>query len=354
MLDLLQRTTLRRSNDLISRSYEISRFHFPLKPVAFGATGLFTDDINHRVCSRDILPSSLDEKSSITAEIKNSSPKSAAAVIYQVQANLYLGDALLASAAHKVHIFDCSEVAPPLCLGDFGSEYVSRRETIIRKNVFQKVGLMSIEATQPDPFVFGRAGDSEATKILLQVSVQKTYAPFEVAEPDTFQAAITWKLQSSTFISMETMDRQATIRQAACSSSMARLVNTGQGHRLKMIWSDWKRSNLPDPVYSGTITQWTAVHPLWLSVQSSHVLAPTFSLPSISRRYSILLDVAVSGFGRSHAKLKIPVQLIYRSDAACSAGLLEGEPSCLPTEPTQPPSQTLSDRHNVDLPPYLA
>lgn len=336
-----------------SRSLEISRFHFPLKPVAVSPTGLVTDDINHRVWSRDILPSSLDEKSSMTAEIKNSLPKSAAAVLYQVQANLYLGDDLLARAAHNVHIFDCSEVAPPLCLGDFGSEYVARQETVIRKNLFQKLGLMSIEAAQPDPFVFGCAGDSEATKMLLQVSVHKTHAPFEVAEPGTFEAAITWKLQSSTFISMETMDRQPTIRQTACSSSMAHLVNASQGHRLKMIWSDWKRSNPPDPVCNGTNTQWTAVHPIWLSVQSSCVLAPTFSLPYISRRYSILLDVAVSGPGRSHATLKIPVQLIYRSDAARSACLLEGEPSCS-IELTQPPFQAVSYRNNVDLPPYLA
>ena len=288
------------------------------------------------------------------AEFKNSAPKTAVVVFYQIQAKLYLTDALLASATHKVHIFDCSEVAPPLCLGDFGSEYNSRRETVIRKNVFQKLGRMSIEATQPDPFVFGCAGDSATTKLILQVSVHKTHAPLEVGDPDTFEAAITWKLQSSTFVSTKTMDSQPTMRQASCSSSMARLVKTGQGHRLKMIWSDWTRSNPLDPVCSGTTTQWTGMHPLWLSIKSSSELAPTFSLPFVSRRYSVLLDVDVSGPGRSRAELKIPVQLIYQSEAAHSAFLAEGEPSCSPTVLIQSPFQAVSDGDNVGLPPYIA
>ena len=290
----------------------------------------------------------------MAAEFKSSTPKTTVVVFYQVQAKLYLGDAFLGSATRQVHIFDCSEVAPPLCLGDFGSEYNSRQETVLRKNVLQKFGMLLMEATQPDPFVFSYAGDTATTKILLQASVRKTIPPLEVDQPDTFEVAITWKLQSSTFVSMEKMDRQPTMRQAASSSSMVRLVKTGQDQRLKMMWSEWIKSDQPDSVKGETSTQWTAVHPLWLSIKSSSALAPTFSLPYVSHRYSILLDVAISGPGRSRATLKIPIQLIYRSEAAYSACLLEDEPSCSPTVLIQSPFPTVSDGHNVDLPTYIA
>lgn len=355
VLDLLQRPPLRLSNDDVApRSQEILHFHFPLNPVTLISTGLATDGQGRRACSTDLLPSSLDEKSSMAAELKSSTPKTTVVVFYQVQAKLYLGDAFLGSASRQVHIFDCSEVAPPLCLGDFGSEYKSRQEAVLRKNVLQKFGMLSMEATQPDPFVFSYAGDTATTKVLLQASVRKTVAPLEADDPDTFEVAVTWKLQSSTFVSMERMDRQPTIRQAACSSSMVRLVKTGQGQRLKMMWSDWIKSDPPDSVKRETSTQWTAVHPLWLSIKGSSTLAPTFSLPYVSHRYSILLDFAISGPGRSRTTLKIPIQLLYRSEAAYSACLLEHEPSCSPTTLILSPFLGASDGHNVDLPPYIA
>lgn len=68
-------------------------------------------------------------------ELKNSAPKTAASISYALHARLYRGDALLASHVQKIHIFDCSEIAPPLVVEDFIPEYNVCQESLMRKNI---------------------------------------------------------------------------------------------------------------------------------------------------------------------------------------------------------------------------
>ena len=346
------------SNSIPSPVERLCQFHFPLTvatllPENVPADGGGADQSLGLSCW-NLLPSSLEQKSSLTAGLKNSAPKTEASVIYQVQVELRLGTTVLASVIQKVHIFDCQETTPPLCLRDFVPEYTCQQDSIIRKNILKRIGTMSVEATQPEPLVFVSSGGWARTKILLRVSLYTTSNALRVFDVGAFDAAITWRLRSSTFVSMQMSLALPTVRQVSFSPLVARLVTSGPLRRLKMIWSDWTRASPQNQPCSGTKIEWTATYPIWLSIQSSSALAPTFSLPYLSRRYSILLHVNFSGPGQSQASLNIPVQLTYQSTAPDLACLVEARRSPLTVYHIVSPFQALPEGENVPLPPYIA
>jgi hypothetical protein len=145
------------------------------------------------------------------------------------------------------------------------------------------------------------------------------------SEPGDFEVSINGRLQYSTFVCMHMPQATPTTRQVTTSPSMAHIVKPGSNHYLKMRWSNWMRTNSSDSEYA----EWSASYPIWLSMESSSTLPPTFSLPYLSRRYSIMFQANISGPCRSRVTLKLPVQIAYQSkEAPSSPGELS--PSCVP------------------------
>lgn len=302
----------------------------------------------------NFLPSSLEQKSSRTSGLKNSAPKTAASVVYQVKVQLRLGATMLAEAVRKVHIFDCKGSTPPLCLRDFAPEYICQQASVIRKNILQKTGIMSVEVDQPAPLVFVSSGGAVTTRILLKVSLRTISDASGFFAGGTFEAEITWRLRSSTFVSMQMLHALPTVREAALSKLMAYLATSSPRRRLKMIWSDWTPTNPQSQTCSGSKTEWTAIYPIWLSIHSTPALAPTFSLPYLSRRYSILLHVSVSGLGRSQTSLTLPVQITYRSEALGSTRSGEAGRSPSTIKRVVSPFQARHEGDDAPLPLYIA
>ncbi|KEF61141.1 uncharacterized protein A1O9_02706 [Exophiala aquamarina CBS 119918] len=320
--------------------------HFNIRLAAAAVPGNNNAD---RCINFDQLPSSLDEKSSAAFDFKSSAPRTVASVSYLLHAKLWRDDVLLVSHSQNIYILNCSDAAPPLCLGDFGQEYNNRHEIVLRKNPLQKIGKISIQANQPDALVFTGYNTSAITKVLLHVKLQTTHGPREGPQSNDFEATVKWRLQSSTFVCMHMQDAVPTTRQLVLSPSMGCITKTISSHDLKMKWSDWTRTEADDP----DSTEWTATYPVWLSIKSSPGLPPTFLLPYLSRRYSIAMIVSVPGRWHSKATIKLPVQVAYRSKVRPPQCILESSHLCAIEDHTgREPVSSNTDDHV--LPPYFA
>lgn len=344
IVDVVQRYEVRSLHAPSPCTIDICHFQIPLALIAV------PDDNSHadRCDNRGQLPSSLEQRTSAALDWKSSAPKTTASVSYTLNADLWRGNVLLVSHSRKVRIFNCSEIAPPLCLGDFGKEYSNCQEIVMRKNLIQKIGKMSIKATQPDALIFSGPDASATTKVLLQLRLQTIYDPGEGCEPGAFEAAIKWTLRSSTFVCMHMQAATPTIGQLTRSPSMGCIKSTCATHRLKMLWSDW-RPNSADP----DSREWTATYPLWLSIKSSPALPPTFLLPYLSRRYTIAIEISISGQWHSKSTLTLPVQVTYQSKANPSQCLLQSSRSCTTEGPVGGVALPASS-NGQELPPYLA
>lgn len=274
----------------------------------------------------------------------------AASVTYELQFRFYQRGTLLADVARKVYIFGCNESAPPICVEDFGSEYNANTVASLRRNIFQKVGTLTIEATQPGPFVFRAGADSATTGVPIKASLRLRANAIEPVDgPNHLEVDVSWRLQTSTFVSMFQLTGLPTVLQAERSHSLVRLVSTGKVHRHKTYWPDWSPSHQSSESSDVKSIDYTTEDIIWLSLPSSSALAPTSSLRHISRRYCILLELKVSGSGRSSSVLKLPVQIVYQSQRA---NMLQ--------DTAAPDMDVVSSRQQVlqgdanGLPPYTA
>lgn len=262
-------------------------------------------------------PSSLDHESSITPGLRDSDPLTAASIKYELQFRFYRGDTIIADTTRKVYIFGCNECAPPICVQDFGSEYSAKTVASLRRNLFQKAGTIIIEATQPCPFVFMAGADSATTGIPIRASLRSRANTTDLVNgSNKLEVDVSWRLQTSTFVSMFEFTGRPTVLEAERSHSLVRLVSTGRAHHDKTYWSDWSPARQSGESSSDGRIDYTMEDTVRLSLPSSSLLAPTTSLRLISRRYCILLELKVSGSSRSRSVLKLPIQVVYQSQPA--------------------------------------
>ena len=236
---------------------------------------------------------------------------------YELQFRFYRGGTLVANVTRKVYIFGCNESAPPICIEDFGSEYNANTVASLRRNIFQKVGTITIEAKQPCPLVFMAGANSATTRIPVRASLRLRANAIELVDgPNQLEVDVSCRLQTSTFVSMFQLTGIPTVLQAEHSHSLVRLVSTGKAHLHKIYWSDWSPSRQSSEPSNDRRIDYTTEDAFSLSLPSSSVLAPTTSLRHISRRYCILLGLKISGSGRSSSVLKLPIQVVYQSQLA--------------------------------------
>ena len=237
-----------------------------------------------------------------------------ASITYELQFRVRCGGRLIANVTRKIYIFGCDEAVPPICVEDFGSEYSMNAVASLRRNIFQKVGTMTIEATQPCPLVYMAGADSATTRVPIRASLDLKANATEVVDgPGRLEVDVAWRLQTSTFVTMFQLGGLPTVSQAEHSHSLVRLVSAGKAHRQKTDWSDWSPSQPSSESSDGRSIGYTTEQTIWLSLPSSSVLAPTASLRNISRRYCVVLELKVSGSWRSSSVLKVPIQVAYQS-----------------------------------------
>lgn len=241
----------------------------------------------------------------------------AASITYSLQFRVCWGGTLIADLTRKIYILGCNESVPPICVEDFGSEYSANTVTSLRRNTFQKVGTMTIEATQPCPLIFMAGADLATTGIPIRASLRLRANSIELVDgPSRLEVDVAWRLQTSTFVTMFQLSGLPTVSQAEHSHSLVRLVSAGKARRYKTNWSDWSPSQRSSESSDDRSIGYTTEQTIWLSLPSSPVLAPTTSLRHISRRYCVVRELKVSGSWRSSSVLKLPIQVVYQSQPA--------------------------------------
>ena len=348
ILDRLQQQRLCRSHYCSTTSTASCQFHFLLtSPTSTHAEVSEDGEIIPLIRFWEQLPSSLEQKSSMTAEFRSSAPKCLASVSYTVQAKLHREDILLAATSRKVKIFTCNAISPPLSLEDFAPEYSSCQKSVVRQSFFQRVGWMTIQGIQPEPFMFCGNESSPTTKVPLLVKLQMIDNSRGNHEVGTFSAAIAWRLQSSTFVSsMQMQDALPTTRQAVSSPWLGHIIKTRPTHRLKMMWSGWRRTHSTESEAS----EWIASYSICLSCEFCPTLPPTFSIPYVSHRYSLLLDISISGPYQSKVRLKLPIQIAYQTKSTNSQVSINFERPRT-TDIAEGNLERLSDSHELTPPP---
>lgn len=295
------------------------------------------------------LPSSLEQKSSLRDDWKSSAPQCSASVSYFVHVTAHQTNEKIAAASRQIHVFVPNCVEPPLPLEDFGPEYQPCQKSAIRRKLFPRVGTLFIESAQPKPFVFSGCNDLATTQILLQVKLQLTDDMLKTKSIGTLSANVMWRLRSHTFVCVQNQQASPTTRQATSSLFHGHIVRDMSSHRMKMLWSTWTKS-CPSDLRNG---EWVASYPISLSCQSSPLISPTFSLPRISRRYSLLLDINISGPYRSKTSLRLPVQIVYQAKSMRTPTLTGSEQECT-TDFALMRLADAEDGQDAILPPYGA
>jgi hypothetical protein len=292
VLDLIQGHDVRRVIDAaFPCSSQLCHFQIPLDP---GST-LDDNCFLNRPGGWRHLPSPVEQKSPLGTGLKTSAPTTTASVSYVLQARLFRGETLLASHRQKIYVFDCSEIAPPLVVEDFTPEYILRSKFVGNdENIAQC-------------YIVHSPGASWRQRARRLRGIHQL-------EATVFD-----------FCLYDMPEATPTTRQVTMSPSMAHIVKAGSNHHLKMRWSNWVRIDSSNSEYA----EWSASYPIWLCMERSSKLPPTFSLPYLSRRYSILFEASISDPCRSRVALKLPVQIAYQSKEALSPSTRDLSPSCV-------------------------
>ena len=303
ILDLVQYIPIHAGGTNISHSIPKSHFYFPLK------------------CPRKenslYIPSSLEHNSPLMPGWSNSDPISAASVAYELRCKVRCAGILMGEVTRKLCIFDYSDSTPPICVEDFESEYCLSTTISIRRRIFQQIATIAFNSIQPSPLVFTAGADSASTEIPISAVLRSNAKASElINELNYIEVSVLWKLQTSTFVSISPLNSHPTISEALESRSLVRLVKTSKTTEYKTYWTDWcslqpsKRFDIDEDL------DFTSKQTIRISLTSSSLLVPTTSLPNIFRRYCILLQLKFRYFGQSSSMLKLPVQILYRSQPA--------------------------------------
>ncbi|KIW99994.1 uncharacterized protein Z518_10922 [Rhinocladiella mackenziei CBS 650.93] len=99
----------------------------------------------------------------------------------------------------------------------------------------------------------------------------------------------------------------------ANSASAARMSTLSPSRCIKMVFTKWKETKAHNPggAQKDVDTTWHSQEDVLLRLSHSPMLAPTFWAPLVSRRYSIRLQISLSGIGSAKFELVVPVQIVY-------------------------------------------
>lgn len=348
VLDLFQERSLRLQEvDTSARTISYPFRFLPATQNVNSTENSIDDEMITTWPSGQQLPPSLERKSSLSSDLRGDSPQSFVSVTYDVQAKVCAGTNQVAYTSRGVDIFPSSTIAPPLFIENSGTEYTMSQKSSLKRAFLQRVGSMIVHCPQPEPFVYSETDDCATTKVLLQVKLSIADGILQGSHPGILSATVDWKLRSSTIVSMQEQSTSSMPRQLRSSALSANIGKDGSMHDLKMLWSSWTKLPSSTPKRS----EWTSVQPMLLSCPSVSSMPPTFTLPKISHRYTLILNINVSEPYRSKASLRVPIQVVYQSGSAGQPIRSELERICSIVD-VNTDCISIGDDDEVWLPPY--
>ncbi|RMZ05033.1 hypothetical protein D0860_06104 [Hortaea werneckii] len=245
----------------------------------------------------------------------------------------------LASRAKKLRISPAVDEEPPLDAGGKDSEYVMRKEKMMRKGMLKgKLGTLVMEASQPPSLRMkpNSNHDSESRTTTMATVMLRFDPADENAQPPRLNC-MNSKLKVVTFFASSA--RQSFPTKNASSLDLSQGIHTEQLQlssrcMANVEWTKCKAEKPPDPnarrdsatSFSGGFadintpqpsehykgkTYYTARLLVPLTLPNHKAFVPTFHSCLVSRQYALKLDLSISGTGgiAPSLDLKLPIQI---------------------------------------------
>lgn len=232
-------------------------------------------------------------------------------------------DQVVGNTTKGIRIFADGHPQPPICLAHFPSEYTCRQSRVLRKRLLTRTASLTAEISEPKPFVFHPGQEYATTVLPLLLLLDHINAAATTGVPvKSLEISLAWKLKSLTFASVAPMRSTPTMkdvvrREANKNPPLAVVSCLGRRHELRIPPSGF-RCNAPQSPNGPDSTLhdvWTKFEALPISLPNAALLVPTFFTPHVSRRYSLIVQINVSGYGKASMQLEVPVQIAYRAHA---------------------------------------
>jgi hypothetical protein len=222
-----------------------------------------------------------------------------ALVKYEIEAKVYDGDDVLATAFRPVRIFDCQDAhPPPVHLAHFPGEFTCN-DTQPLKTIYRMGSLqLSVNIAVPKPVEIRPGGEVSMAALTVRFTMRETDTP-----PKHLDVRINSILKATTFIAAMKMSGQPTIQQSKINPLLAAVPKWGRSYHRKLRICQWIRGDTP--------REWVAHALVWMPVSEGSTPTPTFFTPCLARRYSAALRLEVKGAGKAVFNLHVPVQIVY-------------------------------------------
>lgn len=216
--------------------------------------------------------------------------------------------------SRQIKIIPTAICPPPTDISAFTDEYVPEARFKIRNlPLSQSVGSVELRAEEPQalclPETFSKTTTTVSLKLLFQpadISTGSQVAPYR------WKFKIRSRLQRRTFWATKPSDKIPTILDSRRSSLLGMrtiILHTATSKYGNITWRNNHTSACGTIVTAEETTDpWVAT--IQVPITADHNLVPSFFSPTAWLRYSVLLDVHISGTWFSHATLAIPVQVI--------------------------------------------
>ncbi|KAI7579472.1 hypothetical protein D0869_07105 [Hortaea werneckii] len=244
----------------------------------------------------------------------------------------------LASRAKKLRISPAVDEEPPLDAGGKDSEYVMRKEKMMRKGMLKgKLGTLVMEASQPPSLRMkpNSNRDSESRTTTMATVMLRFDPADEHAQPPRLNC-MNSKLKAVTFFASSA--RQSFPTKNASSLDLSQGIHTEQLQLSSRCMAnvEWTKRQAEKPAdtttarrdsatsFSGGIdntpqpseqykgkSYYTARLLVPLTLPNNKAFVPTFHSCLVSRQYALKLDLSISGTGgiAPSLDLKLPIQI---------------------------------------------
>jgi hypothetical protein len=194
---------------------------------------------------------------------------------------------------------------PPTCLEDFPGEYLCQQVKRLARPLFSTECHLSLNVSEPCPIEVQYPDVTAAAQFpihaLLSYGRGKT-----LSTPPSLDLRVTWALKTQTFVSVVRQHLSPTAQEALRSPFLEEVQSIAKLQSCKMKLLQWN-------VHSEKKSTWILDTTLWLPVASGMLLAPSVFTPYVTRRYSVAMQLDVSGekMGKTSFHLSVPVQIVY-------------------------------------------
>jgi hypothetical protein len=213
-----------------------------------------------------------------------------------------------------------TEEGPPTSVTDFPGEYVTRAAEVLKSGFFGRpYGVLQIDINEPSALKYVSATWKPATACSLGISIVASRAHGMRLQPLT--VTIKTKLRTKTFSSLEPLRCMPTEELLSSSRTMClneHVSNLGKHTFHNLNWVSTSDAQAPslDPLskiaeLSGAtdLANWKSN--IKIPITPPERLLPNFCSVLISRSYSVLLKVIVTGPVRTKMDLEVPLQVVH-------------------------------------------